>query len=98
MNLPVFLRRQARREYDEAVDWYEERRPGLGPKFTEAVQSVLDAASANPRRHPRVFGEVHEGIVPGFPYCVYYRAEGGRIVVLAVFHSSRDPSIWQARA
>ena len=98
MKLPVVLRRQARREYDEAADSYESRQPGLGERFTEAVQAIFDSASANPGRHPRVFGEVHEGPVPGFPYCVYYRKERGYLLVIAVFHTSRDPSIWQSRA
>lgn len=97
MNLPVILRRQARREFDEAADWYEAHRVGLGAKLTDAVQQVFDAASANPRRYPRAFGEVREGVVHGFPYCVYYQEEAGSIVVIAVFHMSRDPSIWQSR-
>jgi len=98
MNLPVVLRRQARQEYDEAANWYEARRPGLGARFTGAVQEVFDAASVNPGRHPRVFGEVHEGLVPGFPYGVYYRQERGHVLVIAVFHTSRDPSVRQSRA
>jgi hypothetical protein len=28
---------------------------------------------------------------------VYFRAEANRMVVLAVFHASRDPAIWQHR-
>jgi len=32
-----------------------------------------------------------------FPYGVYYLAEPDRIVVLAVYHSSRDPRGWQRR-
>jgi len=33
-----------------------------------------------------------------FPYSVFFRAESRRIVVLAVFHARRDPSVWQQRA
>jgi plasmid stabilization system protein ParE len=98
MNLPVILRGRARREFDEAVDWYEGRQAGLGDKFTAAVQGVLDDISANPRRHPRALGEVRQGLVRGFPYCVYFREERGRIIVIAIFHASRDPSDWQSRA
>ncbi len=58
MRRPVVLRRQARLEYDEAASWYEDRRAGLGAKFTAAVQEVLDSASEDPGRHPRVFEEV----------------------------------------
>ncbi len=98
MNRPVVLRRQARVEFDEAADWYEARRPGLGARFVTAVQQVLDAIAVSPQRYPRASGEVREGLVHGFPYCVYYREEAGQIVVIAVFHTSRDPSDWQSRA
>ena len=97
MSLPIILRPQARREFDEAADWYEQRRAGLGARFIAAVGRVFDQAAANPQRYPEVFGTVREGVVQRFPYCVYYRGEVSRIVVLAVFHASRDPAIWQSR-
>src|SRR5207249_2679149 len=46
MNLPVVLRRQARLEYDEAADWYESRRPGLGAKMKTAQAILTDVALA----------------------------------------------------
>ncbi len=33
MTLPVIFRRQARLEFDEAADWYEQERAGLGSQF-----------------------------------------------------------------
>lgn len=98
MSLPVIFRRTARREFDDAADWYEHRRAGLGARFVAAVQYVLDEVSSNPQRYPVVFRGVREGLVQRFPYCVYCREENGQIVVLAVFHTARDPSIWRARA
>ncbi len=98
MSLPILFLRPARREFDEAADWYEQRRAGLGAQLMAAVQHVLNEAAAYPQRYPEVFGDVREGVVQGFPYCVYYREEAGQIVVLAVFHAARDPAIWQARA
>lgn len=98
MNLSVIFRRQARREFDEAADWYEQRRAGLGARFVAAVERVLDQAEGNPGRYAEVLEGVREGIVQGFPYCVYFREEGEEIVVLAVFHASRDPAVWQSRA
>jgi len=94
---PVIFRRQARMEFDEAALWYEAHRRGLGARITFAVDSVINSAALNPDRHPRVFADVHEGLVSGFPYCVYYRQEHGRILVIGIFHASRDPSIWQSR-
>jgi plasmid stabilization system protein ParE len=37
-------------------------------------------------------------LVRRFPYAVYYRVEPERIVVIAVFHTKRDPGVWQSRA
>lgn len=97
MSLPLTFRRQAHREFDEAGDWYEQRRVGLGARFVAAVERVLDQAAVNPGRYAEVLEGVREGLVQGFPYCVYFREEGEQIVVLAVFHASRDPAIWQSR-
>jgi toxin ParE1/3/4 len=98
MILPVVFRRAARAEFDDAADWYEARQAGLGARFTAAVQQVLDRVAAQPDRYPQVYGGVREAIVPRFPYCVYYRDEPGQVLVLSVFHTARDPSVWQGRA
>lgn len=37
MSLPVVLRAEAEAEFDEAFDYYESRRAGLGADFTAEV-------------------------------------------------------------
>jgi toxin ParE1/3/4 len=98
MSLPVVLDPEAQAEFDEGYDFYEGRKAGLGETFADAVQVVLDRISANPLIHQVVFGTVRRGVVKGFPYCLYYREEPTLVRVLSVFHTSRDPAIWQARA
>jgi len=98
MNLSVVFRRPARQEFGEAIDWYENQCEGLGVRFSAAVERVLVQAAANPLRYAKVHGEIPEGLVPHFPYVVYYIDEPDRIVVLAVFHASRNPAIWQGRS
>jgi plasmid stabilization system protein ParE len=48
MTLPIVLRQEARTEFDEAFDWYEQKRVGLGVEFAERVQAVFDRISAMP--------------------------------------------------
>ena len=98
MSKPVVLRRVAREEFDEAADWYEARQPGLGPRFVAAIQVEFDRISVNPQSHAVVRRDIRKAVVTGFPYSVYYREQQTRVVVIAVFHSSRDPSIWQGRS
>ena len=97
MTLPVTFRRAARVEVIEAAAWYESRRLNLGVEFIAEIDRCVALAA----EQPLLFGIAHNGIrrvlANRFPYSVYYRPEHRCIVVLAVFHSSRDPSIWQHR-
>jgi plasmid stabilization system protein ParE len=97
MSLTVRFLPEARTEYDEAVDWYEAQRPGLGARFIAAVRTVLQSISSIPTLHQVVHADVRQAVVRRFPYVVLYREDGGELVIVAVFHTSRDPAIWQAR-
>ena len=98
MSLPVVLRAEAQDDFDEAFDWYEAQRPGLGTDFADQVQQTFDRISANPLLHSTVFQDVRKAPVQRFPYSIFYRVEAAQLLILAVFHGKRDPSIWQARA
>ena len=97
MSLLVVLRAEAQTEFDEAFDWYEARRAGLEVDLAVRVQEVFDRIAANPQIHGTVFQDIRKAVVRYFPDCVFYREEAAQVLVLAVFHSKRDPSIWQAR-
>jgi plasmid stabilization system protein ParE len=98
MSLPLVFRPEARDEIDEAYAWYERQRPGLGEGFLSAVREVLDRIQGTPEAYAQVYRDVRCGLTRRFPYGVFYRVEADRIVVLAVYHSRRDPRGWQDRA
>lgn len=97
LSLPVILDPEARHEFDQAYDFYEGKRAGLGETFADAVQVVLDRIAAMTLSHRAVFGEIRRAVVHGFPYCVYCRVEAALVRVLSVFHTSRDPNVWRSR-
>ena len=97
MSLSVVLRSEARAEFDEAFDWYEQQRPGLGVDFAAHVQEALDRIADTPELHPKVFQDARCALVRRFPYSLFYQVEAHQVVVLAVFHGKRDPKTWRAR-
>ena len=97
MTLPLVLLRAAREEFDDAFDWYEDERPGLGVAFDASVRETFARIVARPQLYQVVLGDVRRAPVGRFPYLIFYRVEPDQIVVLSVFHSSRDPVIWQSR-
>jgi toxin ParE1/3/4 len=98
MTLPVRLLPEARVEFDEATDRYEQLRAGLGTTFVTRVRDVLHHIGADPQRHATVYLDVRKAVVPRFPYIILYREEPDAVLVISVFHTSRDPSIWKTRA
>lgn len=98
MSLPVSFHRAASTELIEASRWYEDKRPGLGVEFIAEIERCIALASAHPRQFALVRKDIRRVIANRFPYCIYFRADARRIVVLAVFHSNRNPSHWQTRA
>lgn len=97
MNRPVVLRLEARTEFHEGFDWYERKRSGLGADFAMRVEETFDRIASNPERCAKVLHEVRRAPVRRFPYSVFYQVETEQLVVIAVFHSKRDPKIWQSR-
>lgn len=97
MKLPVEFRREAQRDFDEAFDWYEKQRRGLGVRFAQAVERELEKIVESPFVHGLVQAEVRCGLTRRFPYGIYYRVQTDRIEILAIFHARRDPGVWQVR-
>ena len=97
MRLPVVLRPEAQAEFDKAFDWYEQQRPGLGVDFAEHVQELLDRIVETPLLYSKIFKDVRRAVLRRFPYLVLYQIEKSQILVLAIFHVKRHPSIWMSR-
>ena len=97
MSIPVVLTPEARADYDEAFDWYERQRPGLGVEFVRSVRAAFDRVRQWPDRYATVHKDVRRVRVKRFPYSVLYTIEPNELVVVAVFHGRRDPKVWQSR-
>lgn len=93
----IVFRQQARRELDEAGDWYEKERIGLGLEFFAEIEHLLHRVTSNPAQFPVSYRDTRKAVARRFPYCVYFRERNQTIVVVAVFHSARNPSAWKSR-
>lgn len=97
MSLPIVLRDEAQAEFDEAFDFYEANRPSSGVRFANRDRDVFRRIAANPEMHPIVRADIRKVAVPRYPYRIFYRAVDTHVEILAVFHTSRNPRIWQGR-
>jgi plasmid stabilization system protein ParE len=95
---PVIFTQTARAELIEAQDWYEGKAGGLGRRFRQANDALVERMSDNPRQFPVVFKNVRRALLRRFPYSLFFVVEDDALIVIACFHASRDPSHWQERA
>ena len=98
MKRPIRFLPEAKAEFDEAADRYEWHQSGLGVEFVRRVRAVLVRVAANPRFYATVYQDVRKAAIKRFPFVVLYREELGEVLVISVFHTSRDTSVWQSRA
>jgi toxin ParE1/3/4 len=89
----LVLRPQAVAELDEAAAWYSARLKGLGAEFLRVVDAAFAAVERNPLQFPHVHGSIRRAVLRRFPYSIVFTATEDEIVVLSVFHSSRDPAL-----
>lgn len=93
----VVFSRAALADLIEAQDWYEGRSRGLGRRFRAAIDAVAIRMAASPRQFPVVHKNVRRSLVRRFPYALFFVMDGEILVVIACFHTSRDPAHWQRR-
>ena len=70
---------------------------GTVSTFITRVREVFTRISGNPQMHGKVYQDVRKAVVQQFPYVVLYQEEPSEVLVIAVFHTARDPAVWQGR-
>lgn len=93
----VIFRAEARAEALEAFKWYEEQREGLGAEFRTAVDGTIQRIARHPESYASGYRELRHALVRRFPYAVYFRLVNDIVIVVAVMHTKRSPSIVKAR-
>lgn len=97
MNLKLILRPEARADLAEAKAWYDRQRKGLASDFKLCIEEAMDRIRGMPDIHAELENGVRRCLVRRFPYAIFYKLDKARIVVIAVMHTSRDPSRWLDR-
>ena len=79
----------------EAVEWYEDKREGLGVELLEEVREKIEMIRESPYIFPIRYEECRYCNLRIFPYKIIYSIEDSIIKVWAIYHHKRDPSNWR---
>jgi toxin ParE1/3/4 len=87
----------AERELNEAAQFYEQQRPGLGAAFVDEVQRCSAVALDHPQSGQLVAGTIRRLLCRRFPYGVLYAIKEDEVRILAVMNLRRRPGYWVGR-
>jgi len=73
----------------EARSWYESRRTGLGDELLDEFGRVVRLLESDPERRPFYYRDFRRLLTRRFPYKLFYRVEGDRVIVFRILHAKR---------
>ena len=97
MKYRVIIRPEAENDLKQAFLWHEDKRRGLGYDFLLQVDAGLRFIERNPEIFPEEYKKTRKHLIKRFPYKIIYLVEKQKIIVLAVIHGKRRPSLTKKR-
>jgi plasmid stabilization system protein ParE len=87
----------ALQDLEEAVVWYESKRPELGIELAVEVRTVVAAIADFPNAGQKEGRDVRSRTTDRFPYRIVYRLEPDIVTIVGVIHNKRRPAVWRRR-
>ena len=84
-------------EFDEAVEFYDEKSFGLGERFQKAVFHAVEIIRKNPETGMIWIKDTRLFLVNRFPYGIVFKNSNDHILIVAVYHLSRNSDYWAKR-
>jgi len=95
--MKIKIHELATKEFDEAIDWYENQTKGLGKRFRKSVIDQINKIKKNPTWFLIEADDIYKAYIPKFPYKILFTLDKDSIIIWAVAHLHRKPWYWQAR-
>jgi plasmid stabilization system protein ParE len=89
--------RPAEVEANDAVEYFDDQRNGLGDRFEQDLLETLAFLRKHPLSGKRLSEAVRRFPMRPFRYSVVYAVDDDEIVVIDVAHHRRRPAYWRDR-
>ena len=99
MSYVVLIEKDAEKDLDEIIAWYEKEQAGLGNSFIKYFESAIRIIANNPNIFQAVYRDARHVMLEKFPYSVYYYINEIKkeIIIYTVIHQHRNQKIWKRR-
>jgi toxin ParE1/3/4 len=94
---PLRFIAEARQEFLTEVAYYNGVEPGLGERFSSAVEEAAARVVAFPEAGSPSVSNTRRVFTKGFPFSIIYRPQEEEIIVFAIAHHAQKPGYWRSR-
>ena len=91
MKYEIVVQSEAIIEIQEAFEWYEHKRVGLGYEMIEEVEESFERLSKNPHNYSVTNDKYRKVIISRFPYLIVFEIEASKVIVIALRHIRQNP-------
>ncbi|MBE7178518.1 MAG: type II toxin-antitoxin system RelE/ParE family toxin [Mucilaginibacter polytrichastri] len=75
----------------EAYIWYEQQQENVGERFISEIEEAYNRLRSNPESYALITKNYRQLKLPGFPYVIVFEIDAEKVIVYAIFHTSRNP-------
>jgi hypothetical protein len=94
----LFIGPGALADVQDAMDYYDEVKDGLGSRFVEELDEELKVLEVNPFFEIR-YDAVRCLPMKKFPFMIHFSVDESKneLKIRAILHTSRSPKVWKKR-
>ena len=93
----VVISDEAEIDLDNSFEYYFKDNPNVADVFYRIIDSSFLKIQQSPYLFPIVYENIRKYVVEKFPFVIYHQVDNKLIKVIAIFHTSRNPLIWNDR-
>ena len=99
-NYKISISEEAIEDLNDVLFWYELHSKQLSKEFYKNLRYGFKKILSNPQSYQKVYNNVRRCLMKKFPFSIIYRLDevNMEIVIISIFHNSRNPKILKERA
>lgn len=99
MSYQILIEKDAEKDIDDIIAWYEKEQAGLGVSFIKHFEEAINIIAHNPTIFQIVYKDARHILLGKFPYSIYYYVNElqKEVVVYTVIHQHRNQKVWKRR-
>jgi plasmid stabilization system protein ParE len=86
----VIIPPNAEADLQQAWEWYESQRAGLGDELLIEIRSAIRLLEVDPECRSLYYRDFRRLITHRFPYKLFYHIEAGQVIVFRILHARRE--------